>query len=93
MNDALNPKYNKIRFKNYPKSEDGLYNTEADVFCYSIAENMILKYANGFVYGPTDSIFASKIIGDKQGDFNIYEPGNGFTRKYAEQIYPPLKMV
>ena len=43
---ALNPKYNKIRFKNYPKSEDGLFNTEADVFCYSIAENMILKHRN-----------------------------------------------
>lgn len=87
---AMNPKYNKIRFKNYPKSEDGLYKTEADVYCYSIAENIILKYTKGFVYGATDVLFSSKIIGDRQGDLNVYAPGEDYVQKYAEQIYPPL---
>jgi len=55
-----------------------------------IAENIILKYAKGFVYGVTDVFLSSKIIGDRQGDLNVYAPGEDYVRKYAEQIYPPL---
>ena len=39
---GMNPKYNRIRFKNYPFSKDGLYKSDASVFCHSIADNMIL---------------------------------------------------
>ena len=58
---SMNPKYNRIRFKNYPFSKDGLYKSDASVFCYSIAENMILKYDAGNIIGYPETAFASSL--------------------------------
>lgn len=82
---GMNPKYNKILFKNYPLSKDGLFNTEAEVYSYSISENIILKYKDGVVYGCADDLYASKIVGDKQGYTHIYKPGEDFTQRYVDQ--------
>lgn len=43
---AMDPKYNKTKFKSYPKSLDGLYPYEFDSICYAIDENIILSYGN-----------------------------------------------
>lgn len=58
---GMNPKYNRIRFKSYPFSKDGLYKSDASVFCYSIAENMILKYGAGNTIGCPETAYASSI--------------------------------
>lgn len=84
---SMNPKYNRIRFKKYPESADGLYNSEAETYCYVIAANMILEYDGGIVYGSGDSVYASKIIGDRvDNTVTIYSPGENYTQKYAERI-------
>lgn len=84
---GMNPKYNHIRFKNYPFSEDGLYNSDASVFCYSIAENMILKYDAGNIIGCPETAFASSIVGDKDGDTKVFVPGENKTEQYTKKWY------
>lgn len=84
---GMNPKYNRIRFKNYPLSKDGLYKSDASVFCYSIAENMILKYDAGSIIGCPETAFASSIVGDKDGYTKIFVPGENKTERYAKKWY------
>lgn len=71
----LSPKYNKVLFKNYPESADGLYNTDANVYSYYISELSIFKYDKGLLQGCPNPIYASTIIGDKEGNTTIYAPG------------------
>ncbi len=85
---GMNPKYNKTKFLNYPKSDDGLYKTEADVYSYYIAEYLILKYAEGMVYGCSDPIYASRIVGDKEGFTKIYSPGEDAIKRYTDKMFP-----
>ena len=84
---SMNPKYNRIRFKNYPFSKDGLYKSDASVFCYSIAENMILKYDAGNIIGYPETAFASSIVGDKDGYTKVFVPGENKTERYAKKWY------
>ena len=84
---GMNPKYNHIRFKNYPFSKDGLYKSDASVFCYSIAENMILKYDTGNIIGCPETAFASSIVGDKDGYTKVFVPGEDKTEQYAKKWY------
>ena len=84
---GMNPKYNCIRFKDYPFSKDGLYKSDASVFCYSIAENMILKYDAGNIIGCPETALASSIVGDKDGYTNVFVPGEDKTKRYAQKWY------
>ena len=84
---GMNPKYNHIRFKNYPFSKDGLYKSDASVFCYSIAEKMILKYDAGNIIGCTETAFASSIVGDKDGYTKVFIPGENKIERYAKKWY------
>ena len=84
---GMNPKYNCIRFKNYPFSKDGLYKSDASVFCYSIAENMILKYDAGNIIGCPETAFASSIVGDKDRYTKVFAPGENKTKRYAQKWY------
>ena len=84
---GMNPKYNRIRFKNYPFSKDGLYKSDAGVFFYSIADNMILKYDAGKIIGCPETAFASSIVGDKDGYTKVFVPGENKTERYAKQWY------
>jgi len=84
---GMNPKYNRIQFKNYPFSKDGLYKSDASVFCYSIAENMILKYGTGNIIGCPETAFASSIVGDKDGYTKVFVPGENKTERYAKKWY------
>ncbi len=83
---GMNPKYNKTKFLTYPKSDDGLHKTEADVYSYFIAANLVLKYDGGMIYGCPESKYASRIIGDKDGFTNIYAPGENYTKRYVEKM-------
>ena len=84
---GMNPKYNRIRFKNYPFSKDGLYKSDASVFLYSIAENIILKYDAGNIIGCPETAFSSSIVGDKDGYTKVFVPGENMTERYAKQWY------
>ena len=84
----LNPKYNKVRFKKYPNSDDGLDNTNANVYTYSIGEYVLFKYDNGIIYGHPDDNYTSKIVGDDDGFTKIYDPGESITKRYMSRIFP-----
>ena len=84
---GMNPKYNRIRFKDYPLSKDGLYKSDASVFCYSIAENMILKYDAGNIIGCPETAFASSIVGDRDGYTKVFVPDENWTERYAKKWY------
>ena len=84
---GMNPKYNRIRFKNYPFSKDGLYKSDASVFCYSIAENIILKYDAGNIIGCPETVFASSIVGDRDGYTKVFVPDENWTERYAKKWY------
>lgn len=84
---GMNPKYNHIRFNNYPFSKDGLYKSDASVFCYSIAENMILKYDTGNIIGCPETAFASSIVGDKDKYTKVFAPDENKAEWYAKKWY------
>ncbi len=88
---GMNPKYNEIRFKDYPNSKDGLYSSEADIYSYTIAMNLILKYDKGLVYGSPNGTYASKIVGDRFDDtVTIYGPGCDYVHKCSDRIFSSL---
>ena len=78
----MNPQYNGIKFLKYPKSDDGLSNTDANAFCYSISEFGIFQYENGLLMGCPNDKYASKIVGDAEGLTKIYNPGEDVTKRY-----------
>lgn len=84
---GMNPKYNRIRFKKYPLSTDGLYQSDASSFFYSIAATMILKYDAGNIIGCLETAFASSIVGDKDGYTKVFAPGENKTERYANKWY------
>ena len=75
----LTPKYNSIIFKNYPESADGLYNTDANAYSYYISELSMFKYDTGILQGCPNPLYASTIVGDKEGHTTIYGPGEKKT--------------
>jgi hypothetical protein len=48
---CLDPRFNKEKFSNYPKSVDGLYNENLDKIVYQIRENILLNYDDGTFIG------------------------------------------
>ena len=48
---AMQPKYNNVRFKNYPKSRDGLYSRKFDGISYTIIDPITLQYDEGKIEG------------------------------------------
>lgn len=72
---CLNPKYNSVKYKSYPKSADGLYNEDLGVITYSFAENLRLKYAEGSILGnvnPCDpSVSFIGVQGNSAEVFNL----------------------
>lgn len=64
--NAMQPKYNKEFYKNYPKSKDGLSNHNLDVYSFQIFSNIILQYENGVIKGRPDYNADSIIIKKNQ---------------------------
>jgi hypothetical protein len=50
----LNPEYNSVKFKSYPRSKDGLYNEKYDVFSYKLRDNIVLVCNETEIFGSTD---------------------------------------
>lgn len=70
---AMTPKYNKTRFKQYPKSSDGLFNHDLNSYTYRICENIVLCYGDDKIYGDVKGIEASKLVVNKNQEFYILE--------------------
>lgn len=67
---ALDPKYNKDKFLNYPQSENGLYQHEFDSIGYAIDEDIILYYGeSNMIFGG--SMGESLILVKENKDFSI----------------------
>ena len=58
-----------------------------NVFYYSIAENIILKYDAGNITGCPETAFASSIVGDKDGYAKVFVPGEDKAEWYAKKWY------
>jgi hypothetical protein len=70
---AMTPRYNKTRFKQYPKSSDGLFNHGLDSYLYRIIENLVLCYdSDNKIFGDVNEKDASliSVIDDKE--FSIF---------------------
>jgi hypothetical protein len=51
---CLNPEYNKVKFKSYPKSNDGLYQFELDFYSYTLRENIVLTTNELEIFGSLE---------------------------------------
>lgn len=51
---AIQPKYNKELFENYPQSKDGLYGDNYDCVTYTFMDPIKLIYKNGDIQGNID---------------------------------------
>ena len=59
---AMQPKYNKEFYINYPKSKDGLYKYSYDGYSFQIYSNIVLEYKNGTIKGMPDFTRADAIV-------------------------------
>ncbi len=68
---AMDPRYNKTKFKQYPKSKDGLYQHKTDFVLYRILENIILEYDESHKIVGDSKVENASIIGvnDRQEFF------------------------
>lgn len=87
--NALSPKYNKIQFKNYPKSKDGLYNKNLSLINYSIYENIILQYGENYILGDVNGINPTVLYVDGK-DFKIVN-SKRYVDIFTKKIYPDFK--
>lgn len=69
---AMNPKYNSTKFKQYPKSEDGLFSHNINFYQYKILENLVLDYGDGnYIYGDVKCTNSSVISVLENNEFFI----------------------
>lgn len=54
-------KYNKIQYKSYPKSSNGLYKNNYDLITYFVKEKLNLKYENRMIKGDFEIQNSTKI--------------------------------
>lgn len=59
---ALKPKHNKIFYKNYPQSNDGLTQEQLDVYTYTFFDPITLVYAEGEITGNDHFIEADTLL-------------------------------
>lgn len=60
--NAMQPKYNRTRFKSYPYSKDGLHKFNYNAFSYSFTDPITLKYGVNDIVGGIDFIGGDTII-------------------------------
>lgn len=71
---AMSPKYNRTKFKQYPKAQDGLFQHNLGTYFYRILENLILIYdENNKLYGDVNGEYCSYIAITNEDEFSIIE--------------------
>lgn len=68
---AMQPKYNKEFYKNYPKSKDGLYPWNLDAYSFMIHSYIILEYQNGRIKGVPDIGTADEIVVERRRPLRV----------------------
>lgn len=71
----LLPQYNVVKFKNYPKGKDSLYDSGVDRYSYSIGEAIAFNTAHGQIKGGRHPIMGAI---SNEADF-IYVEGNSVS--------------
>ncbi len=68
---ALKPKHNKLFYKNYPQSKDGLKQELLDVYTYTFFDPITLVYAEGEITGNDHFIEADTLLVKKGAPLEI----------------------
>ncbi len=68
---AMNPKYNKELFKNYPVSRDGLYNEKFTTISYTFTDPITLVYETGDIRGGLHQWGGDSIVIESNSSFRI----------------------
>jgi hypothetical protein len=68
---ALKPKHNKIFYKDYPRSKDGLQQEHLDVYTYTFFDPITLVYAEGEIVGSDHFIEADTLLVNKGAPLEI----------------------
>lgn len=80
----LQPNYNTVKFNQYPKSDDGLYDSKLNRYTYSIGEAITFNTPHGKIKGGRDKEFggltnkADFIFVDKESS-RLYISGKDFS--------------
>lgn len=53
---ALQPKHNRLRYKKYPVSKDGLHSLNLDLYTFTLNDPITLQYENGEIIGRKDHL-------------------------------------
>jgi hypothetical protein len=69
--NAMQPKYNKTFYKNYPRSTDGLFSYDLDGYYYQIRSHIILQYNDGIITGRP-GLDADSIVIIKDHSLKVY---------------------
>ncbi|WP_367209589.1 hypothetical protein [Sphingobacterium sp. R2] len=68
---AMTPKHNKILFKNYPKSTDGLHKYKLSSYSYSFMDPITFKYGNDEIRGGLNEFGGDIIFIDSDSNFTL----------------------
>lgn len=71
--NTMQPKYNKILFKNYPKSKDGLHKYEYDTFTYTFMDPITLIYELGEIEGGLHELDGDTIMMIDNSRIEVYK--------------------
>lgn len=71
--NAMQPKYNKEFYRNYPKSKDGLHQFNLDGYSFRIHSHVILKYENGSIIGFPHVISSDAIVIEKDQPLRVFK--------------------
>lgn len=71
--NAMQPKYNKEFYKNYPKSKDGLYKFDLDGYSFRIHSHVILEYDDGSIRGFPNPIQSDAIVIEKGQPLRVFK--------------------
>lgn len=69
---AMQPKHNKILFKNYPKSKDGLYKHNFDNYGFTFMDSITLEYEKGEIRGGLNMMGGDIISIKNNEDFELF---------------------
>jgi hypothetical protein len=73
--NAMQPKYNREFYRNYPKSTNGLYPYGLDAYSFRIHSPIILEYNNGRIKGVPNLFGGDSIIIEKGQPLKVINEG------------------
>jgi len=71
--NAMQPKYNKEFYRNYPKSKDGLYAYHLDSYSFRIHSYLTLEYENGTIEGCPSLVEGDAVVIEKNQPVKVFK--------------------